>query len=53
MGREYGRTPKRLPLLMRLPPYTAPKPLLWRTIHNAYEVPGKLTEKGYPNAALI
>jgi hypothetical protein len=46
MGREYGRTPKRLPLLMRLPPYTAPKPLLWPTIHNAYEVPGTLTEKG-------
>jgi pimeloyl-ACP methyl ester carboxylesterase len=22
MGREYGRTPERLPLLMRLPPYT-------------------------------
>lgn len=44
MGREYGRTPERLPLLMRLLPYTAPKPLLRRTMQNAYEVPGTLTD---------
>ncbi len=35
-GREYGRAPERLPWLMRLLPYTAPKPLLRRTMRNAY-----------------
>jgi pimeloyl-ACP methyl ester carboxylesterase len=43
-GREYGRTPERLPWLMRLLPYTAPKPLLERTMRNAYAVPGTLTD---------
>jgi pimeloyl-ACP methyl ester carboxylesterase len=43
-GREYGRTPERLPWLMRLLPYTAPKPLLERTMRNAYAVPGILTD---------
>ena len=42
--REYGRTPERLPWLMRLLPYTAPKPLLERTMRNAYAVPGILTD---------
>ena len=42
--REYGRTPERLPWLMRLLPYTAPKPLLERTMRNAYAVPGTLTD---------
>jgi pimeloyl-ACP methyl ester carboxylesterase len=44
MGRAYGRAPERLPLLMRLLPYTAPKPLLRRTMQNAYAVPGVLTD---------
>ena len=44
MGREYGRAPERLPWLMRLLPYTAPKPLLRRTMQNAYAVPGVLTD---------
>jgi pimeloyl-ACP methyl ester carboxylesterase len=44
MGREYDRTPKRLPWLMRLLPYTAPKPLLRRTMGNAYAIPGVLTD---------
>jgi len=44
MGREYGRAPERLPWLIRLLPYTAPKPLLHRTMRNAYAVPGVLTE---------
>jgi len=43
-GREYGRTPEQLPWLMRLLPYTAPKPLLERTMRNAYAVPGTLTD---------
>jgi len=43
-GREYGRMPERLPWLMRLLPYTAPKPLLERTMRNAYAVPGTLTD---------
>jgi pimeloyl-ACP methyl ester carboxylesterase len=43
-GREYGRTPERLPWLMRLLPYTAPKSLLERTMRNAYAVPGTLTD---------
>ena len=43
-GREYGRTPERLHWLMRLLPYTAPKPLLERTMRNAYAVPGTLTD---------
>jgi len=43
-GREYGRAPERLPWLMRLLPYTAPKPLLERTMRNAYAVPGTLTD---------
>ena len=43
-GREYGRSPERLPWLMRLLPYTAPKPLLERTMRNAYAVPGTLTD---------
>ena len=42
-GRAYGRAPERLPWLMRLLPYTAPKPLLRRTMRNAYAVPGVLT----------
>jgi len=44
MGREYGRAPERLPWLLRLLPYTAPKPLLSRTMRNAYAVPGVLTD---------
>ena len=44
LGREYGRAPERLPWLMRLLPYTAPKPLLRRTMQNAYAVPGVLTD---------
>ena len=44
MGREYDRAPERLPWLMRLLPYTAPKPLLRRTMSNAYAVPGVLTD---------
>ncbi len=44
MGREYGRAPEKLPWLMRLLPYTAPKPLLRRTMRNAYAVPGVLTD---------
>jgi len=44
MGREYGRAPERLPWLLRLLPYTAPKPLLSRTMRNAYAVPGILTD---------
>jgi pimeloyl-ACP methyl ester carboxylesterase len=44
LGREYGRAPERLPWLMRLLPYTAPKPLLRRTMRNAYAVPGVLTD---------
>jgi len=43
-GREYGRAPERLPWLLRLLPYTAPKPLLGRTMRNAYAVPGVLTD---------
>ena len=35
---------ERLPWLMRLLPYTAPKPLLGRTMRNAYAVPGVLTD---------
>ena len=46
-GREYGRTPERLPWLMRLLPYTAPKPLLERTMRNAYAVQGNRL-KGLP-----
>ena len=44
LGREYGRAPQRLPWLMRLLPYSAPKPLLRRTMQNAYAVPGVLTD---------
>ena len=44
MGREYDRTPKQLPWLMRLLPYTAPKPLLRRTMSNAYAISGVLTD---------
>jgi pimeloyl-ACP methyl ester carboxylesterase len=44
LGREYGRAPERLPWLMRLLPYTAPKPLLRRTMQNAYAVRGALTD---------
>ncbi|MBL6082118.1 alpha/beta fold hydrolase [Belnapia sp. T18] len=44
LGREYGRAPERLSWLMRLLPYTAPKPLLRRTMQNAYAVPGVLTD---------
>ncbi|WP_201445685.1 alpha/beta fold hydrolase [Belnapia sp. F-4-1] len=44
LGREYGRAPERLPWLMRLLPYTAPKPLLRRTMQNAYAAPGVLTD---------
>ncbi len=44
LGREYGRAPERLPLLMRLLPHTAPKPLLRRTMQNAYAVQGSLTD---------
>ena len=44
LGRDYGRAPERLPWLMRLLPYTAPKPLLRRTMQNAYAVPGVLTD---------
>lgn len=44
LGREYDRVPERLPWLMRLLPYTAPKPLLRRTMQNAYAVPGVLTD---------
>jgi len=36
--------PERLPWLMRLLPYTAPKPLLGRTMRNAYAVSGVLTD---------
>ncbi|MBC7668790.1 MAG: alpha/beta hydrolase, partial [Gemmatimonadaceae bacterium] len=43
-GRGYGPAPERLPLLMRLLPYTAPKPLLARTMQGAYAVPGVLTD---------
>lgn len=44
MGREYNRAPERLPWMMRLLPYTAPKPLLRRTMQNAYAVSGTLTD---------
>jgi len=44
MCREYGRPPERLPLLLRLLPYTAPKPLLSGAMRNAYAVPGVLTD---------
>ncbi len=44
LGREYGRAPERLPWLMRLLPYTAPKSLLRRTMQNAYAVHGALTD---------
>ena len=44
LGRAYGRAPQRLPWLMRLLPYSAPKPLLRRTMQNAYAVPGVLTD---------
>jgi pimeloyl-ACP methyl ester carboxylesterase len=43
-GRDYGSAPERLPLMMRLLPYTAPKPLLRMTMRNAYAVPGTLTD---------
>jgi pimeloyl-ACP methyl ester carboxylesterase len=44
LGREYGRAPERLPWLMRLLPYSAPRPLLRRAMQNAYAVPGVLTD---------
>jgi len=43
-GRAYGKAPERLPWLMRLLPYTAPKPLLARTMRGAYAVEGTLTD---------
>lgn len=43
-GREYNKAPERLPWLMRLLPYTAPKPLLRRTMQNAYAVEGALSD---------
>lgn len=44
MGREYDRAPERLPWLIRLLPYTAPKPLLRRAMQNTYAVPSALTD---------
>jgi pimeloyl-ACP methyl ester carboxylesterase len=44
-GREYNKAPERLPWLMRLLPYTAPKPLLRRTMQNAYAVEGALSDE--------
>jgi pimeloyl-ACP methyl ester carboxylesterase len=44
LGRSYGHAPDRLPWLLRLLPYSMPKPLLRRTMQNAYAVPGVLTD---------
>ncbi|WP_137178015.1 alpha/beta fold hydrolase [Roseomonas sp. AR75] len=44
-GRGYGDAPESVPWLMRLLPYTAPKPLLRSTMRNAYAVPGALTDE--------
>jgi pimeloyl-ACP methyl ester carboxylesterase len=44
LGREYGHATERLPWMMQLLPYTAPKPLLRMAMQNAYAVPGVLTD---------
>ncbi len=44
-GRTYNKAPERLPWLMRLLPYSAPKPLLRRTMQNAYAVDGALSDE--------
>jgi pimeloyl-ACP methyl ester carboxylesterase len=43
LGHGYGQAPERLPWLMRLLPYTAPKPFLRMAMQNAYAVTGVLT----------
>jgi pimeloyl-ACP methyl ester carboxylesterase len=43
-GRGYGDAPEQLPWMMRLLPYSAPKPLLRMTMRNAYAVRGALTD---------
>ena len=44
LGRGYGQAPERLPWLMRLLPYTTPKPFLRMAMQNAYAAPDALTD---------
>jgi pimeloyl-ACP methyl ester carboxylesterase len=44
LGREYGKAPDRLPWLMRLLPYTLPRPLLRRAAAPAYADSAIVTE---------